>query len=526
MTDKEALLLNKLKNWRNNLAKKLGKPSYYILSNQDLSEVINKKPSQPRDFLALKGWGRKKAEKYAEDILKIIASGEEIDDSRAEDYSAINNHIDISDAGERTKSSVSGQEPVFSVSEYIEAVNITVSNLGQVKIQGEISAVNGLERGYAFFDLRDINNEEILIKCVIFHYNFSYFSHLVKEGSEVIISGSGNIYPKNGSFRVVVENIEPVGEGAYKKALEELRKKMERKGYFETERKRPLPFLIQKIGLITSSHGAAIHDFEKNLGNHGFRVFFKDVFVEGGYAEKSIIEAIRRFNKEKPDLDIVALIRGGGNWESLKVFNSEKVVEALITSRIPIITGIGHESDETMVGLASDKDCSTPTAVANFLSNHREVLKDTLSGYKNNFIFFQEKNLIQAENYLKDITVKITRSIDLIFNQLESFKSKFISLLNRGLFFLERREVLLTDFKNRLAEVINNELNRLDNGFKIFSVKIESANPERILQKGYSAVFDKDGRIIKNTDGLSIGQKIKIRFFQGTAKAEIKGIEK
>jgi exodeoxyribonuclease VII large subunit len=208
------------------------------------------------------------------------------------------------------------------------------------------------------------------------------------------------------------------------------------------------------------------------------------------------------------------------------VFNSEKVVEALITSRIPIITGIGHESDETMVGLASDKDCSTPTAVANFLSNHREVLKDTLSGYKNNFIFFQEKNLIQAENYLKDITVKITRSIDLIFNQLESFKSKFISLLNRGLFFLERREVLLTDFKNRLAEVINNELNRLDNGFKIFSVKIESANPERILQKGYSAVFDKDGRIIKNTDGLSIGQKIKIRFFQGTAKAEIKGIEK
>jgi exodeoxyribonuclease VII large subunit len=301
---------------------------------------------------------------------------------------------------------------------------------------------------------------------------------------------------------------------------------MERKGYFETKRKRPLPFLIQNIGLITSSHGAAICDFKKNLGNYGFKIFFKDVYVEGDYAERAIIEAIRYLNKEKPNLDVIALIRGGGSWESLKVFNSEKVVEALITSRIPVITGIGHESDETMVGLASDKDCSTPTAVANFLRSHREVLVDTLSSYKKNLTFFQERNLIQAENYLKHISVKITRSIDLIFNQLEYFRNKFSSLLNRSLLSLERREALLTDLKNRIIEVISNELSRLDNGFKILLVKVESANPERILQKGYSAIFDKDGRIIKNTDGLSIGQRIKIRFFQGTAKAEIKGIEK
>lgn len=526
MTEKEALLLNKLKNWRNDLARKLGKPSYYILSNQNLSEVIDKRPSQPRDFLALKGWGRKKAEKYAKDILRIIDSSKEIDISKKEDHSVMNDHINTSNTKERTKVLMSGPEPVFSVSEYIEAVNVTVSKLGQVKIRGEINAVNGLERGYAFFDLRDINNGEVLIKCVIFHYNFSYFSHLIKEGSEVIISGGGNIYPKNGSFRVVVESVEPVGEGAYKKALEELRRKMETKGYFEVERKRPLPFFIQNIGLITSSHGAAIYDFKKNVGNYGFRIFFKDVYVEGDQAERSIIEAIKYLNRERPDLDIIALIRGGGGWESLKVFNSEKVVEALVTSRIPVVTGIGHESDETMVGLASDKDCSTPTAVANFLRSQREGLADVLSGYKNNLTFFQEKNLIQAENYLKNISVKITHSIDLIFNQLEYFKNKFVSLLNRNLLSLERRETSLINLKNRISAMIDNELSRLDNDFKILSVKLESANPERILRKGYSAIFDKDGRIIKNANGLSIGQRIRIKFFQGTAKAEIKEIEK
>jgi exodeoxyribonuclease VII large subunit len=498
--------LQKLKQWRDELAQRSGKPAYYILTNKNLEDAFRLKPEIPQELESLSGWGPKKVEKYGQEVLKMIDSDKETPE---------NNPIENS----------RNDESILSVAQYINFINLTVQQFNEIKVIGEISDLSGTERGLAFFDLKDANDHESTMQCVVFRNNFVYLSHLLEEGLGVKVYGLPSIYPKNGNFKFVITRIEPIGEGGYKKILEKLRKKLLEKGYFNEERKRVLPTVIKKIGLITSGNGAAIHDFQRNLADFGFDVFLKNVYVEGDQAENSITEAIKFFNQQTQKFDVLVIIRGGGSWESLKAFNSERVVETVISSKIPTITGIGHENDETFVGMSSDFNCSTPSIVATQISQTREEILDNCNELSNNLQDSQENFLNNYQSKTVNYLNLLSSNMEKVFNNFNQSVKQFFFLLNEKIFQTSTLIQKAENFKNKITQEINLNLNEKIQLINLAKTKINFLNPKNILKKGYGVIYSAGGKIIDSIKKIKNKELIRVELKDGNFKAKIEKIE-
>ncbi len=314
----QADLIQKLKQKRKDIATREGKELFMILSNATIDEMAESLPKNKQELLAVKGWGEKKLEKYGDEFLKVLHGEEILFSEGANEQPSLFQTRRISLKNPLKEKQVSAvaqkqipeetavsEQGIVSVSEFLGNINITLATLGLVKIKGEIADVS-MRTSYAFFEIKDSIGgfqSEASLGCFVGWRSFEEVNHLLQNGMEVIISGYPKIYPKNGSFRLEVTNIEPVGEGALQKAFEALKLKLEQKGYFDQARKRPMPPFIRKIGLITSMSGAALVDFQKNLGSYGFFVQYLDVRVEGDSAEENIVQAIRSFSEQKENVD-------------------------------------------------------------------------------------------------------------------------------------------------------------------------------------------------------------------------------
>ncbi|MDZ7611781.1 MAG: exodeoxyribonuclease VII large subunit [Candidatus Moranbacteria bacterium] len=508
-------ILQKLKDWRDGEAGKLGKPSYYILSNDNLFKAVQERPQSKEELVKIKGWGEKKAWKYADKVLSIInESQEELSEDASSAKAPDGQPLD---GGDRE------HDNVISVAEYINLINYTVQQFGAIKVKGEINDLSGMGSGLAFFNLRDTQRDNCVMQCVVFRRDFEYLRHLLEEGLEVVVFGSPSLYAPNGSFKFMVSKMEPVGEGAYKKALEKLKRKLQAKGYFEPQRKRPLPYVIQNIGLITSKNGAAIEDFRKNLASYGFNVYLKNVFVEGNMAESSIISAIRFFNKLNMKLDALVLIRGGGGWESLKTFNEEKLVEAVVESRLPVITGVGHQKDETLAGMASDADYSTPSIVATFLSDQRRKAVEELESYGNEIAEKEKRILERKYSFLFNINQNLKSQAEKVFYQFENLKSRFLDNLSGRLQGVERGFLELENFKSQAKRNVLLNLEKKERELERLSKTIDFLNPKNILSKGYSIAYNEKGGIIRGAEDIEVGSVMKVETSQAKISSKVIG---
>jgi exodeoxyribonuclease VII large subunit len=252
----------------------------------------------------------------------------------------------------------------FTVTEISHALKRSIEDrFGHVRVRGEISGFRGPHSsGHCYFSLKD---EGAKIDAVIWRGSFSRMRSKLQEGLEVIATGKLTSYPGKSSYQIIVENVEPAGVGALMALLEERKRKLAAEGLFDTDRKKPLPYLPQKIGVITSPTGAVIRDILHRLADRFPRhVMVWPVRVQGDTAAAEVVAAITGFNAmaEPPDLLIVA--RGGGSLEDLWPFNDEAIVRAVAASVIPIISAIGHETDTTLIDHAADWRAPTPTAAA------------------------------------------------------------------------------------------------------------------------------------------------------------------
>lgn len=496
--------LEKLKKWRDKLAQRAGKPSYYILTNKNLEDALNLNPQNPQELENLNGWGPRKIEKYGQEVLQIINFQE--------------NEEEFQENIEKNNQ----EEAVLSVAQYINFINLTVQQFNEIKVTGEINDLSGINRGLAFFDLKDSKDQESTMQCVVFRNNFQYLEHLLGDGNEVVVYGLPSIYPKNGNFKFVVNKIEPVGKGLYRKALEKLKKKLLTKGYFSENRKRALPRVIKKIGLITSSNGAAIHDFKRNLADFGFEIYLKNVYVEGDQAERSIVGAIGFFNRRAKNLDILVIIRGGGSWESLKAFNSEKVVEAIVGSKFPVATGIGHENDETFAGLSADFNCSTPSIVATYLSQTREEILRNCLDLSSELQSVEEVFLDSYKNKISNFLNRLNYQTENFFSFFNNLERKILNLLNEKIFIINSLIQKNDNWAKGLVNKTDSILRDRENVLSFFKTKIDFINPENILKKGYAIIFSEKGEIISSIKKLKQTDKIKIKFVDGFLKLKIK----
>lgn len=358
-------------------------------------------------------------------------------------------------------------EVIYSVSDFIATSNdIFEKSFPSVLIEGEISSFKVNQNKFVFFDLKD---EESVLGCFMTVWQLRF---PLEDGMKVI----AQVKPKLtnwGKFSLTVEKITPKGEGSLKKSLEILKEKLTREGLFDENRKRRIPQDLQKVAVISSTQAAGYADFIKIINERwgGLKIVVAHTQVQGMAASDQIIRAIDFLNSQSELPDVIAIIRGGGSADDLAVFNDEKLVRAVANSRVPIITGIGHEIDQSLCDLAADFAASTPSNVAQILTPNK----------------FDEMRFLRS---------KILRTNDLLLSKIAELK-KF----NR-----EKNQ----EIRNRILQNILDQKREVQAKKRI----LESYNPQNILAKGYALI---SGEIVT-------GKEITIKTIDKTITAEVKNV--
>ena len=360
------------------------------------------------------------------------------------------------------------EAPKFTVSEFTELLNGTLEYAYTgVMVEGEVTSFKVNQGKWVFFDLKDEGGS---INCFmpVFQLRLP-----LEDGMKVVVKATPKL-TKWGRFSLTVKQILPVGEGNIKKSFEFLKKKLEQEGLFDVSRKRPIPEDLVKIGVISSTQAAGYVDFCKIINERwgGLEIQVAHTMVQGLAAAEQIISAIKYFN-EKAEVQIIAIMRGGGSADDLAVFNDEALVRAIAESRIPIITGIGHEVDESLADLAADIRASTPSNVAEMLTNEK-----------------------QAE--IQRIKFNVNGVGNKILQEIE-----------------QAREGGKTKIK-MVGEAVNMKISHLENEIKVKQKVLEGLNPDTILKQGYALVTGK----------LKEGEMVEIATYESKAKAEIKEVKK
>jgi exodeoxyribonuclease VII large subunit len=469
-------LLEKLKSWQAERARRDNVEAYRVLPYSVLEEIARREPQSAQELLEIKGIKEKKLSRYGKEILAIVNenSDEEI----------------IAD--------IEKEDKVFEVGEYLDLINNEIINL-YARVRGEVSSLKFWPSGVSF-DLKD-KKDESLLKCFIWHNDYNVSGVELKDGIEVMISGYPEIRKQWGQLNFQTKLIELFGEGVLKKAYEELKRKLDSEGLFALERKKLIPRFVRKIGLITSSRGEAIIDFRSNLGNYGFKIKFYDVRVEGKQAIFELIEAMKWFNKNLPELDVIAIVKGGGSLESFQAFNTESFVREIATSKIPVICGVGHERDVTLAALAADKMVSTPTGAAVELTRSWD----------------------EATSKVDEVEHQLLSRLARIFDRFEKVKHSLhreAEKIGQAIYY--GKDKLRVSLKNIYSAFFRSILN-IKEQINVAENQIKLNNPERQLKLGYSLVSLK-GKIVRSIKNVKVGEEVDIKVSDGELKSEVKKI--
>lgn len=414
------------------------------------------------------------------------------------------------------------QNEPYKISEFIELINSTLGTL-QVQIIGEVSEVKIPASGHVYFSLKDKDTGDVL-PCIMWKGKYMYSGVDLEIGMEVQLKGAPNFSGRFSRMSFVADAMEVVGEGALKKAYEKLKKKLAAEGLFDPSRKRPLPLFPHKIGIITSVHGAVIHDFSNNLRRSGFQIKILDCRVEGPECGRALALSVRAMREE--DLDVLVLIRGGGSMQSLAGFDNEKLVREIAAFPVPVITGIGHHQDVPLATLAADATQSTPSLVAALLSK---------SWLEATYALEKDKRRIVQALYMVLTTYKDIKNI--VKNSLAKIQIAITGLEHH---IANNQNLIIKSFVNSLATVraryiyaMPQEIHQsYTTALKVASNKVsnlvrlvEANNPERQLRLGYSLVFIKD-KVVRSIKDVLSDQHINIRLVDGEIESVIKNINK
>ncbi|MGH7886026.1 MAG: exodeoxyribonuclease VII large subunit [Thermodesulfobacteriota bacterium] len=373
------------------------------------------------------------------------------------------------------------QKKIYGVSELNSKIKSIVEDgfdSQHILVAGEISNFNGnYVSGHWYFSLKD---EQSQISAVSFKWANSHIKFTPENGMEVICNVMVSVYEKGGTYQLNVKHIEPKGVGAQALALEQLKEKLLKEGLFDIERKRPLPYLPQKIGIATSPTGAAVKDIIKVITRRfpNIHILISPTRVQGENAPSEIIKALEILYKIK-DLDLIILTRGGGSKEDLWVFNDETLARTIIKSPVPLISAVGHEIDITISDLVADIRAATPSMAAELAVKEKTELIYELSTHKK-----------RMDSSLKNKVNQIGYELDQYVN---SFKWN-----------------------------ISSKIERIDSEIRHLSGKLDSLSPLKVLSRGYSIVTKiKNNKVITDSKKIKENDKLELKFHIGKAVCEV-----
>lgn len=444
--------------------------------------------------------------------------------------------------------SLFAENPVLSVSELTADIKTALeADFRDLYVQGEISNFKKYPSGHWYFTLKD---EHAQISAVFFRNWNRLLRFDPENGLEVRVRGRLSVWEKSGNYQLNVESIEPVGVGALQLAFEQLARKLQEEGLFDEERKRPLPVLPRKVGIVTSLQGAVIQDMLNILGrrNASIDVLIAPVRVQGAGAAVEIAQAIKTLsdNAARFGIDAIIVGRGGGSAEDLWAFNEEIVARAIHASKVPIISAVGHETDVTIADFVADLRAPTPSAAAELVGTEAEELRAHVEsllahlGRAMDYYLLQRRHelrdLIESQGFAETIGTVIklgsrVRELELraslaLKNNLHRAKLR-VESAQRHLTAADWRapmamaEAQLQISHQRLERAIQAKIERKWHQLSLTTGKLEMLSPLSVLSRGYTIVRDEAGQLIPNGAVLQGGQKVTLRFADGDVGCQV-----
>lgn len=391
---------------------------------------------------------------------------------------------------------------VSQLNSYVKMMFESDSRLKKICVVGEISNfVNHYKTGHCYFSLKD---EKSAIKAVMFAGSAQFLKFRPENGMRVYITGRVSVFERDGVYQIYAETMEPEGVGALMIAFEQLKKKLFAEGLFDTENKKALPGFPNKIGVITSPVGAAVQDILNVLSRRYplAEVVFCPVAAQGVNCAKENIQAVRALNARN-DIDVIILARGGGSVEDLWGYNDEQLVRTVAASEVPVITGIGHETDFTLCDFAADMRAPTPSAAAEIAVPDIEELWQITD----NLVFRYEK---AVDTYIQNISS---------FNDNLSLRLELLNPVK----ILENRFNETKSLKIRLDSAVNNIVATSEAELRMLSEKLKLLNPLLVIEKGFVPVYVMNERVMKATD-IKNGDEILLEFADGNVVCDVTDI--
>lgn len=404
----------------------------------------------------------------------------------------------------------------ISVTQYISTLNMALAQVGQ-RVIGEVSSISFGPTGHGYFTIKD--KDDSVLSCIIWKGKYRLLGVELKEGEQIIVSGTAKVYEKNGRLSVIADTIELAGEGKLKKEYEKLKKKLANEGLFASEGKRKIPYLPESIGVITSKSGAVMADFQSNISRHGFKIKHIDSRVEGQQAVSDIYSAIQQFKNMK--LDLLVIMRGGGSLESLMAFNNELLVREIVKFPVPVIAAIGHDKDVPLISMAADVAVSTPTAAANLLNEAWDKVQLRFNQLQ--YQVWQDlDSIIDYCNRVMSTVRVVSQKVEYgIHAKAKYIQDKYLVITKFFDNYLSAQQVdLIKQWQDSIVASFRRELYRYNDKINNIAAITSYNDPERRLKMGYSIVR-KDGRIIKNVDQVTVGDDLSIQVNKGILDSKI-----
>nr|MBC7243899.1 exodeoxyribonuclease VII large subunit [Chloroflexota bacterium] len=383
---------------------------------------------------------------------------------------------------------------VSQVTQYIKSLFDIDPLLQDLWVEGEISNCTQSTAGHIYFTLKDAHAQ---LRCVLWRSQVPRLEHQPVNGNAVIVHGRASVYEVQGSYQLYVDQIQPLGTGALFLQFLALKEKLEREGLFAPERKRLLPRFPRRLGIVTSPVGAAIRDILHILQRRYplAEVILAPTLVQGEEAPPQIVAAIEALNAYA-DVDLIIVARGGGSLEELWAFNDERVARAIFASKIPIISGIGHETDYTIVDFVADMRAPTPSAAAELAVPDRQALHAQIAQYRD--ALYQQMKRRFAENL---------REVEHAMDVLRRFSPKAM---------VDSWRQSLDEERQKMWRAQKHHLTLLRQQVTSLRLRLQALSPQSILDRGYAVVSRRDtGVVVKSTSQVASGDALDVRISDG-----------
>ncbi|NMC29426.1 MAG: exodeoxyribonuclease VII large subunit [Pelolinea sp.] len=400
------------------------------------------------------------------------------------------------------------QQQIYTVAEVTGYVRVLLEEnptLQDIWVQGEVSNVSYPSSGHIYFTLKD---ETASLRCVIWKWTAQYFAIHLEDGMAVEVHGKFGVYEKGGQYQFYIDSLRLQGEGKLFQEFLRLKRQLEEEGLFDPQKKKTIPAFPKLIGVVTSPSGAALQDILNTLRKRFplTEVLLSPTLVQGEGAAENIVRALHKLENTPQKPDVIIMARGGGSLEDLWPFNEEAVVRAVAACEIPIISGVGHETDFTLVDFAADLRAPTPTGAAVLATPDIEELKLSVQEMQNSFV----------QIFIESVQVKNSE-----------LKEQQYRLQHQSPEGVIEQAILQTDeAARRLRSAARSRMQLLRANLDSMGGRFQTLNPQAVLQRGYALIFNQQNRLVDSVAKIDKNEKINVHLKDGALAAEVLSKEK